>query len=68
MERPVPVYQIYRGNVFELIEQATSFVLSRIDIWVGTREYSLQVPTEYELPPTAVKEANKSGHWEVIKT
>ena len=55
--KPVPVYQLYRGDLFELIELALSFVLSRIDIKIGTRDYGSQVPTEYELPASAVSEA-----------
>ena len=38
VENPMPAYQIYKGNVFELVDQATGFVMSRIDNWVGTRE------------------------------
>lgn len=34
----MPAYQIYRGDVFELVDQATSFIMSRIDNWTGTRE------------------------------
>lgn len=52
-------YQIYRGDVFELIDQATSFVMSRIDNWVGTRAEGekVDIPTCLELPIDAVKEA-----------
>ena len=57
MVKPVPVYQVYRGDLFELIEQALSFVLSRIDIKVGTRDFGSEAPTEYELPVLAVSEA-----------
>ncbi len=59
VEKPLPSYQIYRGTVFEMIDQATSFVMSRIDNWTGTRAEgeTAEVPTEYELPYDAVKEA-----------
>ena len=57
MVKPVPVYQVYRGDLFELIEQALSFVLSRINIRVGTRDFGSAVLTEYELPVPAVAEA-----------
>ena len=42
-----------------MIDQATSFVMSRIDNWIGTRGEgdTAAVPTEYELPYEAVKEA-----------
>ena len=59
VEKPLPSYQIYRGTVFEMIDQATSFVMSRIDNWTGSRSAgeTAAVPTEYELPYEAVKEA-----------
>lgn len=59
VEKPMPAYQIYRGDVFELVDQATSFVMSRIDNWVGTRAEGekADIPTRPELPIDAVKEA-----------
>lgn len=59
VEKPMPAYQIYRGDVFELVDQATSFVMSRIDNWVGTRSEGekADIPTRPELPIDAVKEA-----------
>lgn len=55
--KPIPSYQVYKGDVFQLVNQAVDFVLSRIDVSVGTREQSIQVPIKYELPPAAVTEA-----------
>lgn len=58
VEKPVPSYQIYKGDVFQLVDQATSFVMSRIDNWVGTRiGETAAVPTRTELPYDAVREA-----------
>ncbi|MBP3553296.1 MAG: winged helix-turn-helix transcriptional regulator, partial [Bacteroidaceae bacterium] len=59
VEKPMPAYQIYRGDVFELVDQATSFVMSRINNWVGTRAEGekADIPTRPELPIDAVKEA-----------
>ena len=59
VEKPMPAYQIYRGDVFELVDQATSFVMSRINNWVGTREGGAHaaIPTRPELPMDAVREA-----------
>lgn len=59
VEKPILSYQTYQGNVFELADQATSFVMSRIDNWVGTRESgdTAAVPTRTELPIDAVREA-----------
>ena len=42
-----------------MIDQATAFVMDRVDLAVGTRAEgnTASVPTKYELPPDAVKEA-----------
>ena len=55
--KPIPSYHVYKGDVFQLVNQAVDFVLSRIDVSVGTRDKSIQVPIQYELPPAAVTEA-----------
>ena len=55
--KPIPSYQVYRGNVFQLIDQAVDFVMSRIDARVGTREKKTDVDIDYELPLDAVREA-----------
>jgi len=55
--KPIPSYQVYKGTVFDLVDQAKDFVLSKIDLWVGTREHSTQVPTKYEIPQEVVAEA-----------
>ena len=57
VNKPIQSYQIYKGDVFQLVDQAVDFVLSRIDISVGTREKGISVPTEYEIPRDAVAEA-----------
>ncbi len=55
--KPIPSYQVYKGTVFDLVDQAKDFVLSKIDLWVGTRAESTQVPTAYEIPQEVVAEA-----------
>ncbi len=55
--KPIPSYQIYKGNVFQLVDQAVDFVLSKIDLSVGSRESSVVVPVEYEIPQAVVTEA-----------
>ena len=59
VEKPLPAYQICRGTLFEMIDQATAFVMDRVDLAVGTRSEgdTASVPTDYELPADAVKEA-----------
>jgi predicted HTH transcriptional regulator len=57
ISKPIPAYQVYHGNVFQLIDQAVDFVMSRIDARVGTREKRTDVDIDYELPLEAVREA-----------
>ncbi len=57
VRKPIPSYQVYRGTVFELVDQAVDFVMSKLDRSVGTRANGPQVPVEYELPREAVAEA-----------
>ena len=57
VEKPIKNYQVYQGSLFELIDQAVGFVMSRIDASVGTRKDGTDAPIHYELPETAVAEA-----------
>ncbi len=40
-----------------MVDQAVDFVLSKINLWVGTRQAGSQVPVEYEIPREVVTEA-----------
>lgn len=57
MEKPILSQQLYDGNVFEVVDRAVGFVMSRIDARVGERTVSAQVDVSYELPVQAVTEA-----------
>ena len=57
VEKPIPSYQVYKGTLFQLVEQAVDFVLSKIDRRVGTRSESARAPRTYEIPPEVVTEA-----------
>lgn len=57
VEKPILSQQIYDGNVFEVVDKAVDFVLSRINARVGERTQSAQVDVNYELPIPAVTEA-----------
>jgi len=57
VEKPIPSYQVYKGDVFELVDQALDFVLSKIDRWIGTRAESAQAPSVYEIPREVIGEA-----------
>jgi hypothetical protein len=49
--KPIPFYRVYKGTVFELVDQAVDFVLSKIDLAVGTRAraYKRLWPMKYPL-------------------
>ena len=55
--KPIPFYRVYKGTVFDLVDQAVDFVLSKIDLAVGTRAHSIQAPVAYEIPPEVISEA-----------
>ena len=57
IQRPVPYYQIFKGALFEQVDRAVDFVLGVINRSVGTRDFSVQVPVAYEIPPNVVREA-----------
>lgn len=57
IEKPIPSYQVYKGDVFQLVNQAVDFIMTRIDASVGTRDESISVTINYELPRAAVTEA-----------
>ena len=57
VEKPIPSYQIYKGTVFDMVDQALDFVMSKVNRSVGTRAAGAQAPVSYELPRDAVAEA-----------
>jgi predicted HTH transcriptional regulator len=57
ISKPIPSYQVFKGTLFEMVDQSVDFVLSKIDRSVGTRAHGPQAPVTYELPPQAVAEA-----------
>lgn len=57
VEKPIKNYQVYRGSLFEMIDQAVAFVMSRIDAEVGSRDGGASAPITYEIPERVVSEA-----------
>jgi len=68
--KPIPAYHVYKGDVFQLVDQAVDFVLSRIDVSTGTRDKSVQVDIDYEIPRAVVAEAivNAVAHRDYTST
>jgi ATP-dependent DNA helicase RecG len=54
--KPIPSYQVYKGTVFEMVDQAVDFVMSKLDLRIGTREKSAKAPSVYEIPREVVTE------------
>ncbi len=54
--KPIPSYQIYKGTVFDLVDQAIDFVMSKLNRSVGTRALGPQAPVEYDIPEEVVAE------------
>jgi predicted HTH transcriptional regulator len=54
--KPIPSYQIYKGTVFDLVDQAIDFVMSKLNRSVGTRAMGPQVPVAYDIPEEVVAE------------
>jgi ATP-dependent DNA helicase RecG len=57
VRKPIPSYQLFKGNMFEQVDQAVDFVMSKIARGVGTRAKGPEAPVEYELPKEVVSEA-----------
>jgi len=55
--KPIPNYQVYKGDIFQLITQAVNFVLSNIVVSTSARDKGVVVDVKYELPVSAVTEA-----------
>ena len=54
--KPIPSYKIFDGDVFELVDSATEFVMSHLNFSVGTRSTSAIAPGRYEIPVEVVTE------------
>lgn len=54
--KPLPALHTYNGTVFEQIDQALDFVMSRVDFYVGAPKKAA-APTKPEFPDDAIREA-----------
>ncbi|MFH0782001.1 MAG: ATP-binding protein [Pseudomonadota bacterium] len=55
--RPFASMQVYGGDLFSQVDQATDFVLAKINRSIGIRATDIIAPATYEFPPEAVNEA-----------
>lgn len=56
-KKPITSYKVFRGTVFELVDQAEDFVLSKLDYKVETRAGGSSIPGKYEIPREVIAEA-----------
>ncbi|WP_243668987.1 DUF4062 domain-containing protein [Methanoculleus chikugoensis] len=71
VSKPIPSYQIYKGTVFELVDQSLDFVLSKIACSIGTRAGGANGTGDVRgPPPEAVGEAiiNAIAHRTMLRT
>ena len=54
--KPIPDYQVFKGNLFHLIDQATDFVMAKLARKVGVRDAGPENIVAYEIPKAAVTE------------
>ena len=57
IRKPIPSYQVYKGDLFQLLDDAIDFVMGKLNRAVGTRALSNDAPVTYEIPRDAVAEA-----------
>jgi len=57
VRKPIPSYQLYKGDLFKQVDQAVDFVLSKLNRSVGTRDQGPIAPVAYEIPKNVIAEA-----------
>lgn len=55
--KPIPSYRIFKGTLFEQVDEAVDFVMSKLNRTVGTRQAGPSAPVKYEIPRAVVAEA-----------
>lgn len=57
VEKPIPSYKVFKGTVFELVDQTVDFILSKQDYRIDTRAKQIPIPGAYEIPKEVITEA-----------
>jgi predicted HTH transcriptional regulator len=55
--KPIPSYKVFKGTLFEQVNEAVDFVMSKLNRAVGTRAIGPAAPVDYEIPRHVVAEA-----------
>lgn len=56
-EKPIPSYQVFKGNLFDQIDNAVDFVMARLRRSVAPRSGGARAAVGYELPREVIAEA-----------
>lgn len=57
VQKPIPSYQIYRGTLFEQIDEGVDFVLGKLNRSVTPSQTSNASDVAYEIPKMVIREA-----------
>lgn len=57
LAKPIPSYQVFKGTLFEQVDEAVDFVMAKLGRRVGARAEGPAAPVEYELPREVLAEA-----------
>jgi ATP-dependent DNA helicase RecG len=57
VQKPIPSYQLFKGTLFDLVDQGIDFVLSKLARSVGARDEASAAPVGYEIPRAVLAEA-----------
>lgn len=55
--KPIPSHQVFTGTLFDQVDQASDFILSKINRKVPPRETAPVSETRYEIPKEVIEEA-----------
>jgi len=56
-EKPIPSYQLFKGSLFEQIDGAVDFVMSRLRRSIAPRSSGASASVDYEIPREVIAEA-----------
>lgn len=70
VEKPIPSYQVFKGNIFSQVDEALDFVLSKLDRSVIPVSGKASAKRAYEIPDTVIREAivNATVHRDYFST